>query len=146
MISPARLPWTDATWAFLSLRLFLAFRWIISAIEKFELNNEYSFANYSTNMKRMAGGIAGSSFIPQALATPYAYSLGIITLVVGVLLLIGVRTRCMLILTALLYISLSLGLMAVDENEGVAWLAIHVALTAGALVLLRHNRLAVTAD
>ncbi|MGH8017251.1 MAG: MauE/DoxX family redox-associated membrane protein [Opitutaceae bacterium] len=146
MTNSARLPWSDATWAFLSLRLFLAFRWIISAIEKFELNHEYSFASYSTNMKRMAGGISGSSFIPQFLATPFAYSLGYITLIAGVLLLLGVKTRCMLLLTAVLYTSLSAGLMAVDENEGVAWLAIHVALTAGALVLIRHNRLAITAD
>jgi thiosulfate dehydrogenase [quinone] large subunit len=32
--------------------------------------------------------------------------------------------------------------MAVQENEGVAWLAIYVGLTAGALLLVRHNRFA----
>jgi thiosulfate dehydrogenase [quinone] large subunit len=36
--------------------------------------------------------------------------------------------------------------MAVEENEGVAWLAIHVALCIGALLLARHNRLALTRD
>jgi thiosulfate dehydrogenase [quinone] large subunit len=146
MTPSERLPWTDATWAFLSLRLFLALRWIISAIEKFELNNEYSFANYYENMKRMGEGIASSSFIPSAMALPYAYSLGHLTMIVGVLLLLGVKTRWMLLATTALYVSLSAGLMAVEENEGVAWLAIHVALCIGALLLARHNRLALTRD
>jgi len=37
-------------------------------------------------------------------------------------------------------------LMAAQDNEGIAWLAIHVGLFAGALVLVRHNRLALWPD
>lgn len=146
MSSTARPGWSDATWAFLTLRLFLALRWIISAIEKFELNGTYSFANYSANMRRMGEGIASSSIIPSAMAIPYAFMLGPVTMIVGVLLLLGVKTRPMLIATALLYVSLAAGMMAVEENEGIAWLAIHIALTAGALLLVKHNRLALTRD
>ncbi|MFA4970928.1 MAG: hypothetical protein WC540_14995 [Sulfuritalea sp.] len=46
----------------------------------------------------------------------------------------------------LVYVGLSFGLMVVQETEGVAWLAIHVALVAGALVLVRHNRFALWPD
>ena len=144
--STDRLPWTDATWAFLTLRVFLALRWIISAIEKFELNGDYSFANYYTNMRRMGEGISSSSLLPTWLTLPYAYSLGHITMLVGVLLLLGVKTRWMLVATAALYVSLAAGMMAVEENQGIAWLTIHIIATAGALLLLRHNRLALTRD
>jgi thiosulfate dehydrogenase [quinone] large subunit len=137
---------SDAALAFLSLRLFLALRWIISAIEKFELNNDYSFASYYANMKRLGEGIAASTFIPTWLALPYAYSLGHITMLVGVLLLLGVKTRWMLVATMLLFISLAAGLIAAEEDQGVAWLAIHVGLTAGALLLVKHNRFAITRD
>lgn len=138
--------WPNATWAFLTLRLFLALRWIISAIEKFELEGTYSFANYYANARRLGEGIAGATFLPTWLALPYAYTLGHLTMVVGILLLLGVKTRLMLLITGALYISLAVGLMAAEENEGVAWLAIHVGLTAGALLLVSHNRLAITRD
>ena len=48
--------------------------------------------------------------------------------------------------TGLVYVGLSFGLMAVQESEGVAWLAIHVGLIAGALVLVRHSRFALWPD
>jgi len=138
--------WSNATWAFLTLRLFLALRWIISAIEKFELDGVYSFANYYANARRLGEGIASNTFLPAWMTLPYAYTLGHLMFVVGVLLLLGIKTRLMLIITAALYISLAAGLMAAEDNEGVAWLAIHVGLTAGALLLVSHNKLALTRD
>ena len=60
----------------------------------------------------------------------------------GVAVLLGVRTRTALFLTGLIYLSLSFGLMAVQEAEGVAWLGIHIGLIAAALVLVRHDRFA----
>lgn len=138
--------WSNATWAFLSLRLFLALRWIVSAIEKFELDGFYSFPNYYANARRLGEGIASSTFLPTWLTLPYAYTLGHLIFVIGVLLLLGVKTRLMLIITAALYVTLAAGLMAAEDNQGVAWLAIHVALTAGALLLVSHNKLMLTRD
>lgn len=137
---------TDAAWAFLTLRLFLGIRWLIAGIEKFELNDTYSFANYYENMRRMGTGIAGSTFLPQWMCLPYAYAIGHLMLILGVLLLLGVKTRLVLVATSALYISLAAGLMAAEEDGGVAWLAIHVGLTAGALLLVKHNRFALTRD
>ena len=136
--------WTDATWAFMTLRLFLGFRALLAGVEKFELDGTYSMANYYANMRRMGEGIASSSFRPEFLTLPYAYTLGHFLVVLGLLLLLGVRTRLMIILSGLTYVSLAIGLMAVQETGGIAWLAIHVALSAGALLLVKHNRLSLT--
>jgi thiosulfate dehydrogenase [quinone] large subunit len=136
----------EHTAAFLLLRLFLGLRTLMAGIEKFESGGKYSFEAYYANMSRMASGITGASFMPLWMTKSFAISLGYLLIVLGVTLLLGIRTRCSLILTGLLYIGLSFGLMAVQEAEGVAWLAIHVGLFAGALVLLKHNRFALWAD
>jgi thiosulfate dehydrogenase [quinone] large subunit len=138
------LSWSDSTWAFMLLRLFLGFRALVAGIEKFEADGRYSMANYYVNMRRMGEGIASSSFLPTWLTLPYAYTLGHLLVLLGVLLLLGVKTRLILIITGLTYLSLAVGLMAVEEDGGVAWLAIHVMICAGALLLVPHNRLALT--
>jgi thiosulfate dehydrogenase [quinone] large subunit len=132
----------EYTWAFLILRLFLGLRTFLEGLEKFEKNGTYSFANYHENTGRMAQGITGASFLPLWATRGYAHALGYVLLVLGAALLLGVRTRMTLILTGLLYVSLSFGLMAVQENEGVAWLGLYIGLIAGALVLVRHDRFA----
>ena len=134
--------WSDATWAFLMIRLFLGLRALIAGIQKFELDGTYSMANYYENMGRMGEGIASSSFMPTWMTLPYAYTLGHLLTVLGILLLLGIKTRWMLIISGLTYISLAFGLMAVEEAGGVAWLAIHVGLCAGALLLVKHDRFA----
>ena len=136
----------EYTWAFLILRLFIGLRTFFEGVEKFELNGTYSFANYYQNMGHMAQGITGASFLPLWATRLYAHSLGYVLLFLGAALLLVVKTRATMILTGLLYVSLGFGLMAVQENEGVAWIAIYVALIAGALVLVRHNRFAVWPD
>lgn len=132
--------------AFLLLRLFLGLRTLFAGIEKFEAKGTYSFVNYYENMTRMATGITGASFLPLWATKNFAHSLGYLLIILGVALLLGLKTRLTLLLTGLLYVGLSFGLMAVQESEGVAWLAIHVAMFAGALVLVRHNRFALWAD
>ena len=136
----------EYTAAFLLLRLFLGLRTLFAGIEKFEAKGTYSLENYRTNMHHMAEGITGASFLPLWATNSFAMTLGYLLTAFGALLILGVKTRLVLILTGLLYVGLSLGLMAVQENEGVAWLAIHVGLFAGALVLVQHNRLALWPD
>ena len=76
----------------------------------------------------------------------FAHSIEYALVILGVALLLGVKIRTALILTGLIYVGLSFGLMAVQESEGVAWLAIHVGLIAGALVLVRHDRFSVWSE
>ncbi len=132
--------------AFLLLRLFLGLRTLLAGLEKYESKGTYSFANYYENMGRMAQGITGASFLPLWATRFFAHSIGYVLLVLGVMLLLGLKTRFSLVLTGLVYLGLSFGLMAVQEAEGVAWLAIHVGLIAGALVLVRHDRFALWRD
>jgi thiosulfate dehydrogenase [quinone] large subunit len=144
--SPAPVQRCEYTWAFLLLRLFLGLRTLLEGLEKFESGGRYSVTTYHENMKRMAQGITGASFLPLWLTQAFAAPLGYLLIILGAALLLGIKSRCILILTGLLYVGLSFGLMAVQENEGVAWLAIHVALIVGALLLVRHNRFALWPD
>lgn len=136
----------EYTYAFLLLRLFLGLRTLLAGIEKFESKGTYSFANYSENMRRMAEGITGASFLPLWMTKTYAQSLGYILTLLGLLLLLGVKSRPTLFITGLVYVGLSFGMMAVQEGEGIAWLAIHVIMFVGALLLVRHNRFSVWPD
>lgn len=132
--------------AFAVLRLFLGLRTLLAGIEKFEAKGTYSFSNYYENMARMATGITGASFMPLWATKSFALTLGYVLTLLGIALLLGVKTRVTLFITGLVYVGLSFGLMAVQESEGVAWLAIHVGLIAGALVLVRHDRFAIWPD
>jgi thiosulfate dehydrogenase [quinone] large subunit len=132
--------------AFFLLRLFLGLRTLLAGLEKFESKGTYSFANYSENMGRMATGITGASFLPLWATKGFAMTLGYVLTVLGVALLLGLKTRTTLFLMGLVYVGLSFGMMAVQEGEGIAWLAIHVALIVAALVLVQHNRFVLWAD
>lgn len=136
----------DRTAAFLLLRLFLALRTLLAGLEKFESGGVYSLANYTKNMERMATGITGASFLPLWATKLFAFSLGYVLVALGLALLLGLKTRITLVLTGLLYLGLSFGLMAVQDNEGVAWLSTYVLMIAVALVFVRHDRLAVWPD
>ena len=136
----------ELTYAFLLLRLFLALRALMSCLEKFESGGTYSVANYTTNMTRMATGITGASFLPLWATKAFALPLGYILGVLGVALLLGLKTRLTLVVMGLLYIALAFGLMAVQQGDGVAWLGVYLLTVVAALVLVRYNRFAVWAD
>ena len=137
---------SEYTAAFLLLRLFLGLRTLLAGIEKFELKGTYSFANYYENMGKMASGITGASFLPLWMTKNFAHAIGYLLILCGAALLLGLKTRLALVFTGLVYVGLAFGLMAVQDQQGTAWLAIYVGLIAGALVLVRHNRFALWAD
>ena len=136
----------EYTAAFLILRLFLGLRTLMAGLEKFEANKTYSTANYSENMTRMATGISNNSTIPLWAAKAFALPLGYALTILGVALLLGIKLRTTLFISGLVYVGLSFGLMAVQEGEGVAWLAVQVLMFSVALVFVRHNRFAVWGD
>jgi thiosulfate dehydrogenase [quinone] large subunit len=136
----------EYTAAFLVLRLWLGLRTLFAGLEKFESGGSFSFENYYKNMARMAGGISGASLLPLWATKTFAFFLGYLLVIFGLSLLVGFKTRFTLFMTGLLYTGLSFGLMAVQEAEGVAWLGVHVALVAFALVLVRHNRFALSSE
>lgn len=141
--TPARC---EYTWAFFLLRLWVGLRTLLEGLEKFESGGKYSVANYKDAMKHMAQGITGASFLPLWATNLFAAPLGYILIILGAALILGIKPRLTLILIGLLYVGLSFGLMTVQENEGVAWLGIHVILIVGALLLVRFNRFGLWPD
>ena len=136
----------EYTGAFLLLRLWLGLRTLLAGVEKFESGGSYSFENYYKNMGRMAQGITSSSFMPLWMTKTFANSLGFVLVLLGLCVLLGVKSRISLFVTGLLYVGLSFGLMAVQEGEGVAWLGMHIVMIAGALLLVRHERFAILSE
>jgi thiosulfate dehydrogenase (quinone) large subunit len=136
----------EYTGAFLLLRLWLGLRTLIAGLEKWESGGTYSFENYYKNMGRMAQGISGASFMPLWMTKNFAHTLGYALVVLGLCVLLGVKSRLSLFATGLLYVGLSFGLMAVQEGEGVAWLGMHMIMIAGALLLVRYERFAILGD
>ena len=136
----------EYTAAYFLLRLFLGLRTLMAGLEKFEANRSYSTENYSANMSRMAEGISKNSMIPVWASKSFALPLGYILVILGLCILLGIKSRISLFLTGLLYTGLAFGLMAVQESEGVAWLGSQVLMFAVALALVRHNRFALVRD
>ena len=136
----------EYTCAFFLLRLFLGLRTLAAGVEKFEANKSFSLSNYMENMNRMATAISNFSIIPLWAAKSFALSLGFILTLVGLAILLGIKSRISLFLGGLVYVGLGFGLMAVQEGEGVAWIGMQVLMFAVALVLVRHNRLEVWGD
>ena len=146
--SPSSAPASrcEYTYAFLILRLWIGLRALLAGLEKFESKGNYSFVAYYENMKRLATGITGASFLPLWSTRLFAFSIGYVLIALGVTILLGIKTRFSLFLMGLTYVALSFGLMAVQESDGVAWLGVHVGLVAGALALVSYNRLALVRD
>ena len=136
----------EYTAAFLLLRLFLGLRTLMAGLEKFEANKSYSTANYSENMTRMATGISNNSVIPLWAAKAFALPLGYVLTILGIMILLGIKSRIALFLGGVVYVGLGFGLMAVQEGEGVAWIGAQVLMFAAALAIVRHERFAVWRD
>lgn len=156
----------DLTCAFLILRGWLAVRAILTGIEKFgayktiqkpfvdpttgmedpsgamvEVKQKfYSLTNYTGVPSSLKDKFNTEPLLPHATTTPFYALLGWLLIVSGVMLLIGLGTRISLFLQGLLYIALTIGLILIKQDDGIAWLGIHVALVSFAFVLARYNR------
>ena len=140
--------WTDETWAFLVLRLWLAMRAIVTGLQKFwgkDEANQWDFGvkYYKAVPDALKTKFAEDPMFPAALSGPFYSLLGYVLILSGLMTLLGLGTRISLVVQGLLYVALTFGLILIKQDAGVAWLAIHVALVAMALVWAKYNRLAV---
>jgi len=158
-----------STCAFLLLRLWLAMRAIATGVEKFagkiseqkplldefgqpDMNGTmvavehkvYALKYYQGIPAALQSKFAAEPLLPAFLLKPYGALLGYVLIIAGVTLLLGIATRTSLFIHGLIYISLSFGLVLINESGGVAWLAIHMLLVVAALALASHNRFALT--
>jgi thiosulfate dehydrogenase (quinone) large subunit len=157
------------TYAYWTLRVWLGVRALLSGLEKFtgkvatqqplldefgqpDLNGTmvaverkvYGFEHYAGLPKSLAEKFAAEPLLPAWLLQPYIAALGYVLIALGLLLFLGVASRLTLLALGLLYTSLTVGLILINENTGVALLGLHVLLVAAALVLVKHDRFCLT--
>jgi thiosulfate dehydrogenase (quinone) large subunit len=168
--APARRVIWDFTYAFLILRLWLAVRSLFIGIEKYSSYRSvamplidpatgqpdasgvmvnvnlksYALANYAGIPAALRDKFAHEPLFPKFALVAFDKMLGPAFILTGIMLLIGLGTRLSLLAQALLYIALTVGLVLIDQPDGVAYLGIHIGLVAGALLLAEHNRFVVT--
>jgi thiosulfate dehydrogenase (quinone) large subunit len=158
----------DYTLAFLVLRLWLGLRALLAGVEKYGAYKTvqkplldpttgqpdasgalvdvklkfYALANYSGVPLTLKSKFANEALLPNFALNLFDKALGPALILSGVMLLIGFGTRASLMLQGLIYAMLSVGLILINQPDGISYLGVHVALVAFALVLAKHNKLA----
>jgi len=155
------------TFAFWSLRLWLGVRALLTGLEKYagkstetkplldEFGNPdisgamvaidakiYGLSHYHALPPSMAEKLAAEPLIPGWALSAYSAVLGPALILLGLTLLLGIASRTTLFLMGLVYTSLTVGLILLNESGGIAWLGIHVLMIVAALKFVEHNRLA----
>jgi thiosulfate dehydrogenase [quinone] large subunit len=159
----------DFTLAFLVLRLWLGVRALLAGIEKYGTYltiqkplidpttgmedpsgamidvkiKSYAITNYAGVPGPLKDKFSNEPLLPHGMFTAFDHLLGPAFILTGVMLLLGLGTRISLFLQGLIYLALTVGLILIKQEDGVAWLGIHIALVALALMLARHNKLAI---
>lgn len=168
-LNGGRKPNWDFTFAFLALRLWLGVRALFVGIEKFgsyhsvaqplidpqtgqpdasgvmvNVNiKSYALANYAGIPAALRDKFSHQPLLPKFALVAFDKMLGPAFIVTGIMLLIGLGTRLSLLAQAALFIALTVGLVLIDQSDGVAWLGIHIGLVAGAFLLAQHNKFVV---
>jgi len=151
----------DYTLAFFMLRGWLAMRAIYAGIEKYGAYKSiqkslgdgtdavvdlkvkyYSFDNYHGIPATLRTKFENEALLPGFSLNIFDKCLGPALIITGLMLLIGLGTRTSLVLQGIIYIALSVGLILINQPDGIAYLGIHLGLVAGALILAKHNKLA----
>jgi thiosulfate dehydrogenase [quinone] large subunit len=161
-------PFNEYTLAFLTLRFWLGVRAVVTGLEKYgktilteqplidpatgqpdvsgamvEVSAKaYGLTNYAAIPDSLKDKFAAEPLMPAAMTSPFYAVLGPVLIVLGVTTLLGIAPRFSLFFMGLLYTALTVGLILIKQDDGVSWLAIHVALIAFALTLAQHNRFA----
>ncbi len=161
-------PDSASFFAYLILRVWLGLRAFVTGIEKFSATvtkevpmgvedggvaipglvtemkvKEYGFSHYQGVPQPLYEKLAEEPLMPGFALTLYSGVLGYALIAVGIMILAGIYSRIALLVSGLIWASLSVGLILLKEDAGIAWLGMHVALTVAALVLVKHNRFAV---
>jgi thiosulfate dehydrogenase [quinone] large subunit len=159
----------DRTYAFLVLRLWLGVRALLVGLAKFAATHSvamplidpatgqpdasgvmtnvnvktYAWANNAGVPTSLMDKFAHEPLLPKFALSLFSHVLGPLFILSGLMLLLGIGTRLSLLVQAILYVALTVGLVLIEQNDGVAYLGIHIGLVAAALFLARNNRFAV---
>jgi thiosulfate dehydrogenase [quinone] large subunit len=154
------------TLGFLLLRLWLSLRAIVTGLEKYagtvtgdapvSIDGAVNAYGLTSGTSEKVYGLAHYHGVPEALMEKFetqplipSFALGLFdtllgpTLILfGITLLLGIATRISLFVMGLLYLSLTLGLILIKQDGGIAWLGIHIVLISFALFHVKYNRFA----
>lgn len=138
------LYWSAESWAFISLRLFLSLLMLLAGLGKFKnAEGDYSFSAYYGGTVAWIVSSFEKTDLPGFLVSLYAYSIGYVEILLGLLLLVGVKTKWVLALIGLTLVSLAYGKMLLGTMESrvvVNQIAIYLLVNAAALYFVRHNK------
>lgn len=107
---------------------------------------EYAFSHYQGVPEPLYEALADEPLMPGFALSIYSGLLGYALVAVGIMILAGIYSRVALLVSGLIWASLSVGLILLKQDAGIAWLGMHVALTVGALLLVKHNRFSVVGN
>ena len=156
----------DFTLAFWLLRGWLAVRAIVTGVEKYAVavkvqkplidpvtqmedpsgamvevvEKVYSLTNYHGVPPSMHEKLVSEPLMPGFMYAPFCAILGPLLILAGMMLLLGIATRTSLFVQGILYIMLTVGMILMGVDAGIAWLGIHVIMLAMALAMASHNR------
>lgn len=159
----------DYTFAFWALRLWLGARALFVGVQKYAAYKSvamplidpstgqpdasgvmvnvsvksYALANYAGIPVALRDKFAHDPLFPKFALTIFDRLLGPAFILTGIMLLLGLGTRLSLLMQGLLFVALTVGLVLMDANDGVAYLGIHIGLVAVAFLLVQHNRFTV---
>jgi thiosulfate dehydrogenase [quinone] large subunit len=159
----------DYTFAFWALRLWLGARALFVGIQKYAAYKSvavplidpstgqpdasgvmvnvsvksYALANYAGIPAGLKDKFAHEPLFPKFVLVLFDRMLGPAFILAGIMLILGLGTRLSLLAQAVLYIALTVGLVLIDQNDGVAYLGIHIGLVGAAFLLAQHNRFAI---
>lgn len=111
----------NKTAGFLLLRLFLAQFWLLQMFGKArdQESGRTSLHNLVVWSANVTGWMVKTTPLPEWAVRPYTLALPYVELLVGLLLLVGLRTRAALVASCLLLISLDTGLMFQLKHDAV---------------------------
>ena len=157
----------SGVFAFLVLRIWLGARSLLTGIEKFSATvskevpmeveeggiaipglvteikvKEYGFEHYKGIPEPLMEKFLEEPLLPAWALSLYGGVLGYVLIALGITLLAGIYTRVSLFISGLVYCSLTAGLILLNQDAGIAWLGMHIALVVAGLMLAKHNRYA----
>jgi len=160
---------TGANLGFLTLRLWLGSRALLTGLEKYvgkSVTQEplldstgqpdisgatmqveskvYGFSYYRALPESLRTKFDAEPLLPAFATKTFCAILGPSLIVLGLAVLLGLFTRPALFLSGVIYTALTLGLILIGQDQGVAALGVHIALVAFALVRAQDNRFTVT--
>ena len=135
-------------WACFLLRMWIGIRLTLAGVTKFLTKNEeggWEFSKETADniMGSITGNMKANTPMTEWMLNTYASVLPWTLIIVGCWVIVGLFSRCALIVSGFIILSLSFGLLLLPEDVDGTLRAIEILVIALALMTVKHNILAV---